>query len=111
MPLNEFPARLAPDAGASPRQREPRRAISSQRAIAAEIPVSFVYGDAPYAVMMASPGDLEDFAYGFSLTEGLVRSTDEIRSVKATPQAERACPSRSNSRRGVSANIWRGGAR
>ena len=31
--------------------------FASQRAIATEIPVSFVYGDAPYAVMMASPGD------------------------------------------------------
>ncbi len=58
----------------------------SQRAIAVEIPVSFVYGDAPYAVMMASPGDVEDFAYGFSLTEGIVRTADEIRGVKASVQ-------------------------
>lgn len=61
-------------------------ACPSQRAIATEIPVSFVYGDAPYAVMMASPGDAEDFAFGFSLTEGIVRSADEIRGVKATPR-------------------------
>ncbi len=61
--------------------------LPSQRAIAMEIPVSFVYGDAPYAVMMASPGDAEDFAYGFSLTEGLVRSAEEIRRVNVTPQA------------------------
>jgi FdhD protein len=58
----------------------------SQRAIAVEIPVAFSYGDAPYAVMMASPGDAEDFAYGFSLTEGLVRSADEIRGVTIVPQ-------------------------
>ncbi len=63
-------------------------AVASQRLIAAEVPVSFVYGDAPYAVMMASPGDAEDFAYGFSLTEGLIRSGDEIRSVSANPQAK-----------------------
>ena len=63
-------------------------ALATQRAIAAEIPVSFVYGDAPYAVMMASPGDAEDFAYGFSLTEGLVRAAEEIRSVKVKPQAK-----------------------
>ena len=72
--------------------------------------MSFVYGDAPYAVMMASPGDPEDFAYGFSLTEGLVRSADEIRAVKSR-RRPRASPSRSSSRRGVSANIWRGVAR
>jgi FdhD protein len=61
-------------------------AIPSQRAIATETPVSFVYGDTPYAVMMASPGDLEDFAYGFSLTEGIVRAAGEIRSVKVSTQ-------------------------
>jgi len=60
----------------------------AQRAIATEIPVSFVYGDAPYAVMMASPGDPEDFAYGFSLTEGLIRTASEIRSVKILPQGK-----------------------
>ncbi len=60
----------------------------SQRAIASEIPVSFLYGDTPYAVMMASPGDAEDFAYGFSLTEGLIRAADEIRSVAVVPQGK-----------------------
>jgi FdhD protein len=63
-------------------------AIPSQRAIATEIPVSFVYGDAPYAVMMASPEDVEDFAFGFSLTEGIVRTASEIRKVTVSPQAK-----------------------
>ncbi|HUO55302.1 MAG TPA: formate dehydrogenase accessory sulfurtransferase FdhD [Rhodoblastus sp.] len=58
----------------------------AQRAIAAEIPISFIYGDTPYAVMMASPEDAEDFAFGFSLTEGLVRAASEIRSVTLAPQ-------------------------
>ncbi len=56
------------------------------RSIAAEIPVSFVYGDLSYAVMMASPGDAVDFAYGFSLTEGIVRAPEEIRSVRIFKQ-------------------------
>ena len=59
---------------------------SSQRTIAVELPIAFLYGDAPYAVMMASPGDAEDFAYGFSLTEGIVRSAEEIRAVNVVPQ-------------------------
>jgi FdhD protein len=63
-------------------------AIPTQRTIATEIPVSFVYGDAPYAVMMASPDDAEDFAFGFSLTEGIIRAADEIRAVKIGPQAK-----------------------
>jgi FdhD protein len=61
-------------------------AAPTRRAIASEVAVSFIYGDAPYAVMMASPGDPEDFAYGFSLTEGIVRAADDIRSVRIAPQ-------------------------
>ncbi len=61
-------------------------AYASQRDVAMEIPVAFSYGDAPYAVMMASPGDALDFAYGFSLTEGIVRAADEIRGVTVVPQ-------------------------
>lgn len=51
------------------------------RALAVETPVNVVYGTVPYAVMMLTPADLTDFAYGFSLTEGVVESADEIRGV------------------------------
>lgn len=54
---------------------------SDSRPLAVEMPVNLVYGAVPYAVMMTSPADLEDFAYGFSLTEGIIASADEIRSV------------------------------
>ena len=56
--------------------------------VAVEAPINIVYGNMPYAVMMATPSDLEDFVTGFSLTEGIVRSVDEIRSIAATPQQE-----------------------
>ncbi|WP_336486093.1 formate dehydrogenase accessory sulfurtransferase FdhD [Methylobacterium nigriterrae] len=52
------------------------------RSLAVETPVNLVYGSVPYAVMMTSPADLEDFAYGFSLTEGIVAAADEIRSAR-----------------------------
>jgi FdhD protein len=55
-------------------------AQSGVRALAVEMPVNLVYGSVPHAVMMATPADLEDFAFGFSLTEGIVESPDEIRS-------------------------------
>ena len=53
-----------------------------------EIAVNIVYASVPYAVMMASPGDLEDFATGFSLTEGVVRDIGEIRGVRVETQGD-----------------------
>lgn len=49
--------------------------------VAEEVPVNLVYATLPHAVMMATPADLEDFAYGFSLTEGVVAAAREIRGV------------------------------
>ena len=42
----------------------------AEDALAEEMPVSVQYDDVGFAVMMATPHDLVDFAYGFSLTEG-----------------------------------------
>ena len=52
------------------------------RAIAVEAPVQIVIGGAPFAVMMATPNDLEDFAYGFALTEQIANRFADIRGVE-----------------------------
>jgi FdhD protein len=49
--------------------------------LAEEVPVNLLYNEQPQVVMMATPSDLEDFAWGFSLSEGMVASPDLIRDV------------------------------
>jgi len=58
--------------------------------VAEEMPIAFVYHGVPHVVMLATPANLEDFAVGFTLSEGLVEKPEEIRSVEVTQGEEAA---------------------
>ncbi len=85
MPRSDFPQ-------AAGRARATRlgfdgRVEEIERAVPIEAAVGIVFAPTPYAVMMASPVDLDDFAYGFSLTEGVIERASDIRSVEVESDA------------------------
>ncbi|RPH23983.1 formate dehydrogenase accessory sulfurtransferase FdhD [Buttiauxella warmboldiae] len=53
--------------------------------LAEEAPVALVYNGISHVVMMASPKDLELFALGFSLSEGIIDSPAEIYGMDVFP--------------------------
>lgn len=57
------------------------RQLSMIHALPEETAISMVYDGSTHAVMMASPADLEDFATGFTLTEGIVEAADQLRQI------------------------------
>jgi FdhD protein len=50
--------------------------------VAQEVPIALMYHSVPHVVMLATPANLEDYAYGFTLSEELVADASEIRSVE-----------------------------
>jgi FdhD protein len=52
------------------------------RAVPEEVPIALSFGGSTFAVMMGTPGDLEDFAHGFSLNEGIVGDPSQIEAVR-----------------------------
>lgn len=61
--------------------------VAKHDLVAEEVPVALVVNGISYAVMMASPVDLEEFAVGFALTEGVVLSLAQIYGVEVRRHA------------------------
>lgn len=62
-----------------------RRAL---RPLVREAPVALVANGSTLAVMMATPDDLEDFALGFALTEGIADAAEELEDLEIIEHAE-----------------------
>jgi FdhD protein len=84
-----------------------------QRSVPIELPISIEICGIGYAVMMATPSDLRDYALGFALSEGLVSHPDELDDIqlhqtdggwiiRMSLPAERAAPAFDRARKRVS---------
>jgi FdhD protein len=63
-------------------------ALNGARILAEEVPVAFSYDGVTHAVLMATPDDLDDFAVGFSMTEGIVKHPSEIEELNVVAGAD-----------------------
>jgi FdhD protein len=72
--------------GVQQRQVIQRRNLADSQPdwLAEEVPVALVYNGISHVVMMASPKDLEAFAVGFSLSEGIIDSARDIYGIDVT---------------------------
>ena len=55
--------------------------------VAEEVPVALIYNGISHAVMLATPRDLEDFALGFSLAEGILSHPKELYGIEVVAQS------------------------
>jgi FdhD protein len=56
----------------------PAEASPAERRVAAEVPIAISFNGIGYAVMMATPADLEDFAVGFARSERLIETAADV---------------------------------
>lgn len=83
MNLNDTPFAIPPGMRNVPlEQRRGAACHATADWVAEERPVALEYNGISHAVMLATPADLEDFALGFSLTEGLVETPAQVHDIE-----------------------------
>ena len=75
-PLIRLPVRVFGEAGLPP------EGMLRQDTLAAEVPVALVFNGVSHAVMMATPRDIEEFALGFALSEGILDAASDCRGIE-----------------------------
>jgi FdhD protein len=78
------------DAGATARSAPVVRVDAGGRAalnalLAEEVPIALQYNGIAHAVMLATPGDLEDFALGFTFSEGIIDARSDFYGMEVLP--------------------------
>jgi FdhD protein len=75
--MNSSPPQPGLSVARTQRVRDTRK-IETFDQVIEEIPVALLYNGVPYAVMMATPCDLADFALGFALSEAIIERVEEF---------------------------------
>ncbi|WP_460079449.1 formate dehydrogenase accessory sulfurtransferase FdhD [Roseibium sp. LAB1] len=69
--------------------------VSVARSLPEESPIALVFDGTTHAVMMATPGNIADFAVGFALSEGIIEDIAEIQDFEEVSHGQ-----------GIEARLW-----
>ena len=65
-----------------------RHGLAATETVVEEVPVALVYNGISHAVLLATPMDLEDFALGFSLAEGILARAADLHDIEVQQSAQ-----------------------